>query len=43
MPASRCSVLVLTSQEDEQIARHTWSLLPRRAQRIGVSESTRSE
>jgi acetate kinase len=27
-PASRCSVLVLTSQEDEQIARHTWALLP---------------
>jgi acetate kinase len=27
-PASRCSVLVLPSQEDEQIARHTWALLP---------------
>jgi acetate kinase len=27
-PASRCPVLVLTSQEDEQIARHTWALLP---------------
>ena len=26
--ASRCQVLVLTSQEDEQIARHTWSLFP---------------
>ena len=26
--ASRCSVLVLTSQEDEQIARHTWALIP---------------
>ena len=25
-PASRCSVLVLASQEDEQIARHTWTL-----------------
>ena len=25
--ASRCQVLVLTSQEDEQIARHTWALL----------------
>ncbi len=25
-PASRCSVLVLPSQEDEQIARHTWAL-----------------
>jgi len=24
--ASRCSVLVLASQEDEQIARHTWAL-----------------
>jgi acetate kinase len=40
--ASRCQVLVLTSQEDEQIARHTWSLFPRREQRIGVSESNRS-
>jgi acetate kinase len=28
-PASRCSVLVLASQEDEQIARHTRSLFPR--------------
>jgi len=27
-PASRCSVLVLASQEDEQIARHTWALFP---------------
>jgi acetate kinase len=27
--ASRCSVLVLASQEDEQIARHTWALCPR--------------
>jgi acetate kinase len=27
--ASRCSVLVLASQEDEQIARHTWALFPR--------------
>ncbi len=26
-PASRCDVLVLTSQEDEQIARHTWALI----------------
>ena len=25
--ASRCQVLVLASQEDEQIARHTWALL----------------
>ncbi|MBC7732265.1 MAG: acetate/propionate family kinase [Bacteriovorax sp.] len=25
--ASRCQVLVLVSQEDEQIARHTWALL----------------
>ena len=25
---SRCSVLVLTSEEDEQIARHTWALFP---------------
>jgi acetate kinase len=28
-PASRCSVFVLASQEDEQIARHTWALFPR--------------
>jgi acetate kinase len=28
-PASRCSVLVLASQEDEQIARHTWALFPK--------------
>ena len=28
-PASRCAVLVLPSQEDEQIARHTWVLFPR--------------
>ena len=28
-PASRCPVFVLTSQEDEQIARHTWALFPR--------------
>ncbi len=27
-PVSRCSVLVLASQEDEQIARHTWALFP---------------
>jgi acetate kinase len=26
-PASRCAVLVLTSQEDEQIARHAWELV----------------
>ena len=26
-PASRCSVLVLATQEDEQIARHTWTLV----------------
>jgi hypothetical protein len=26
--ASRCQVLVLASQEDEQIARHTWALFP---------------
>ena len=26
--ASRCSVRVLASQEDEQIARHAWALLP---------------
>ena len=26
--ASRCSVLVLPSQEDEQIARHAWELFP---------------
>lgn len=28
-PSSRCSVLVLASQESEQIARHTWALFPR--------------
>ncbi len=28
-PSSRCSVLVLPSQEDEQIARHTWALVPK--------------
>jgi acetate kinase len=28
--ASRCAVRVLASQEDEQIARHTWALLPKR-------------
>ena len=28
-PASRCRVLVLPSQEDEQIARHTWALFRR--------------
>jgi len=28
-PASRCSVRILASQEDEQIARHTWALLPK--------------
>ena len=27
--ASRCTVQVLVSQEDEQIARHTWALVPR--------------
>src|ERR1700720_4564549 len=27
-PPSRCPVLVLASQEDEQIARHTWALFP---------------
>lgn len=27
--ASRCHVRVLPSQEDEQIARHTWALLPK--------------
>ncbi len=27
-PGSRCEVQVLPSQEEEQIARHTWSLLP---------------
>ena len=27
-PASRCAVHVLPSQEDEQIARHTWALFP---------------
>jgi acetate kinase len=28
-PGSRCPVLVLASQEDEQIAHHTWALFPR--------------
>jgi acetate kinase len=28
-PASLCSVYVLASREDEQIARHTWALFPR--------------
>jgi acetate kinase len=28
-PKSRCEVRVLTSQEDQQIARHTWSLVAR--------------
>ena len=28
-PASRCAVHVLPSQEDEQIARHTWALSAR--------------
>jgi acetate kinase len=27
--ASRCAVLVLAAREDEQIARHSWALLPR--------------
>jgi acetate kinase len=30
---SRCCVRVLASQEDEQIARHTWALLPKRLPR----------
>jgi acetate kinase len=30
-PASRCSVRILASQEDEQIARHTWALVTRGA------------
>jgi acetate kinase len=29
-PESRCAVRVVASQEDEQIARHTWALIPRR-------------
>ena len=28
-PGSRCAIRVLVSQEDEQIARHSWALLPR--------------
>ena len=32
-PESRCSVLVLPSQEDEQIARHTWELIQARSSR----------
>lgn len=28
-PGSRCSIRVLVSQEDEQIARHSWALFPR--------------
>ncbi|HVT28514.1 MAG TPA: acetate/propionate family kinase [Lacipirellulaceae bacterium] len=31
--ASRCAVHVLASQEDEQIARHTWALVPRNLSR----------
>ncbi|HEY0106132.1 MAG TPA: acetate/propionate family kinase [Rhizomicrobium sp.] len=30
-PSSPCKVLVLPSQEDEQIARHSWALFPRDA------------
>jgi acetate kinase len=30
---SRCAVLVLASQEDEQIARHTWALFPQSTSR----------
>ncbi len=33
-PASRCRVLVLPSQEDEQIARHAWALLPGAAEGV---------
>jgi acetate kinase len=29
-PTSRSCVRVLSSQEDEQIARHTWAMLPKR-------------
>ncbi len=29
-PASRCAVRVLPPREEEQIARHTWALLPDR-------------
>jgi acetate kinase len=32
-PESRCAVRVLPSQEDEQIARHTWRLFPRSVSR----------
>ncbi len=28
-PGSRCAIRVLVSREDEQIARHSWALLPR--------------
>ena len=28
--SSRCAVHVLASQEDEQLARHTWALVPRK-------------
>ena len=28
--SSRCAVHVFASQEDEQIARHTWALVPRK-------------
>ena len=45
--ASRCRVLVLTSQEDEQIARHTRALIPqsfsskRRQRRLKLSATPR--
>ena len=32
-PVSPCSVMVLPSQEDEQIARHTWALTHRSVSR----------
>jgi acetate kinase len=38
--ASRCSVRVLASQEDEQIARHTWALLPRGARSVAGRNET---
>ena len=37
-PASRCSVRVLASQEDEQIARHTWELFPKESSPIAAGK-----
>jgi len=41
-PASRCSVLVLPSQEDEQIARHTWACCQRASPNSRAGHAVRS-